>query len=147
MEIATVKVKIEKKDLFHHLDFPFVVDGDYSRLVIKYDYSPKQYAGEDAYQLAYNAFVEAYGEYKVDEEDVKRELPLNNHITLSISKDGRLTGTAHRHNPNMEIEIGKRSTVGFHSVENVKGKYILTLSVHAILSKEVLSKIKVRAYE
>ncbi len=147
IEIATIEVGLDKSHLFKHVAIPFSVVDEYHHLVVSYQYSPKKYEREDAYELAYNAFKEAYGESKVVEEDVLKELPLNNHVTLSISKDGKLIGTAHRHSSNMEIELSKTPTVGFHPIDKVKGEYELILSAHALLSEGVHARIQVTAYE
>lgn len=147
IEIATIEVNLDKTHLFKHVEIPFSVENEYHRLVVSYQYFPKRYEGDDAYELAYNAFKEAYGESEVRMEDVLNELPLNNHVTLSIAREGKLLGTAHRHSPNMEIELSKTPTVGFHSIDSTKGEYKLILSVHALLTECVNASIKVTAYE
>lgn len=147
IEIATIEVKLDKTHLFKHVEIPFSVENEYHHLVVSYQYFPKKYEGEDDYELAYNAFKEAYGESEVCMEEVLKELPLNNHVTISIAKEGKLLGTAHRHSPNMEIELSKTPTVGFHPIGSVKGEYKLILSMHALLSEYVNVSIKVTAYE
>lgn len=143
IKLLSVEREIYKSDGFKHIDFPFVADRNYDKLLIKYAYSPKKYEGDDAFRLAYEAFKEAYGEHEVDLNDVKQELPLNNHITLSLSKEDKLIGTAHRHANDMEIEIGATSTVGFFPAEITKGNYSITLSCHAVLSEKVMVKLEV----
>ena len=138
---------ITEEACHRHVDLGFALSEDAKGLKIVYSYSPKSYEGEDALQMATEAFKEAYGNHPIDIEEVKGELPLNNHVTLSVEKDGRLIGTAHRHNNNIVVEISRdMATVGFKHTEITKGEYKITLSVHAILCK-VKAHIEVYAYE
>lgn len=146
IKIASGKVEIRKEDLFKHLDFPFSVGEGYSRLLIKYSYYPKKYQGNDAFIIAKKAFEEAEGR-EPNTDDIKKELPLNNHITISLSKDKLLVGTAHRHSNEMTIEIGASSTYGFEKVLNIVGEYVLTLSTHCLLTDLVKAEWEVIACE
>ena len=98
--------------------------------------------------MALNAFKEAYGDVRVEVDEVISELPLKNHVTLSLTKDTRLVGTAHRHANDIKINVGKDgSTEGFYSLDIARGSYAIVLSVHAILSDIVNAEIEVVAYE
>ena len=146
--VFSLDSEITKEQCFNHLEFPFELEKRYSLLKIYYSYSPKEYDGRDALMLAREAFKEAYGNVStVLEEQVVKELPLKNHVTLSLSKGKTLIGTAHRHANDMIIEIGERSTVGFDSVKLESGSYAITLSVHALLSDKLNFKLRVEAYE
>ena len=146
--LLSLKREITKEECFKHLEFPFVAKEEYSKLRIKYSYFPKDYLGEDGFDLALNAFKEAYGDSLVDIEKVKNELPLKNHITLSLSKEGELIGTAHRHANNLVVEVSQLgSTPGFYLVPINKGNYSVVLSVHALLCEKVTAEVEVVAYE
>ena len=125
------------EDMCHrHVDLGFALKEDAKALKIVYSYSPKVYEGEDALEKAVEAFKEAYGAHPIDLEEVKGEMPLKNHVTLSLEKEEELVGTAHRHNNNIVVEVSdKVATVGFKPTKITKGEYKITLSVHAILCK------------
>lgn len=141
--IFSTTICISKQDCFKHIDIPFMVDEDYSRLIIKYSYTPKKYDGEDGYLQALSAFKDIYGEHAVSESEVNSELPLNNHITLSFSKGDELIGTAHRHANDMVLEMSMNPTVGFYPTKIDKGSYAITLSCHAVLSEKIVARIEV----
>lgn len=146
--LLSLTTEITRKDCFSHLEFPFVADKDYSKLQIKYSYYPKDYLGSDDYQMAFRAFREAYLDYPIQKEVVKNELPLKNHLTLSLQKGNALIGTAHRHNNDMVVEVGEDlATEGFSPTKIAKGEYGITLSAHAILTEKVIIKLAVVAYE
>ena len=146
--LLSLKPEITQNDCFTHLIFPFVVNEDYARLSISYSYFPKEYEGDDAVEKAFEAFKEAYGDATITMEDVRGELPLKNHVTLSLSKEGKLIGTAHRHANEMVVEVGEKlATVGFNKTPIAKGNYAILLSVHALLSDKVTANLEVVAYE
>lgn len=146
--ILSVTKVITRDDCFKHIEFPFVVDKEYRKLVVFYDYSPKDYDGSDAYEMALNAFKEAYGKYSFNEEEIKNELPLKNHVTISISKDDKLIGTAHRHANALTMEIGGEfATEGCHKTKIIPGNYSVVLSAHAVLSEKIVANVRVVAYE
>ncbi len=144
--VFSLETVITKEQCFQHLKFPFILEKDYSRLVIEYSYFPKDFL-VDGYHLAYAAFKEAYGDVEVMKEDVLQELPLKNHVTLSVLREGIIMGTAHRHPNEMQITLGKDSTEGFHSFKPNNGNYALVLSTHAVLTDSVNVFLKVDAYE
>lgn len=146
--LLSLQTEITREQCFKHVEFPFFTDKDYSKLIINYIYLPKDYDGKDAYDRAVQAFKEAYGESEIDLEEVKGELPLKNHVTLSLSCGNNWIGTAHRHANNMVVEVGEHTaTEGFHKTPIIKGEYSVTLSIHALLSKKVSVSLEVVAYE
>ncbi|MBQ8178328.1 MAG: hypothetical protein IJ033_03955 [Clostridia bacterium] len=147
MMIFATTIEIGREDCFKHIDLPFKVEADYSRLIIKYSYSPKKYEGSDAFDLALEAFKAVYGDAPISESDVLSELPLNNHVTLSLSMGDELIGTAHRHANEMSIEVGGGSSVGFKPYIIKKGSYAITLSCHAVLSEKIVAKVEVYGQE
>ncbi len=147
MTVLELKTEITKEERFQHLEFPFTLEKDFTRLLIKYSYSPKNYIGED-FRLAYEAFKEAYGDVEVQKSEVCKELPLKNHVTLSLLKEGEWLGTAHRHAEKLEVEVCKAvPTVGFKPFKPTEGSYAIVLSTHAVLSEKIEVSIEVLAYE
>lgn len=132
--LLKTKGRIGTEDLHTHIRIPFGLEEDADEITVRYSYAPKKYGGKDAYGLAYRAFKLSYpSDEPVAEAAVLRELPLNNHITFSLEKDGILLGTAHRHSPDNIFKIGKNSDYGFYPVKLSPGTYFAVLSVHAVL--------------
>ena len=127
--------RIGTEALHTHIRIPFRLTEAVEELSINYSYSPKKYFGEDAYSMAYAAFKRSYPESEpIFKEVVDRELPLNNHITFSLEKDGVLLGTAHRHSPRNTFKISeKQASYGFYPKKLLPGEYFAVLSVHAVL--------------
>lgn len=127
--------RIGLESLHTHIRIPFKIDDEKAEITVNYSYSPKKYTGSDAYQQAYEAFRLSYpADEIILKAVVERELPLNNHITFSLEKDGVLLGTAHRHSPQNVFKIGeKEASYGFYPQKLLPGAYYAVLSVHAIL--------------
>ena len=123
---------------------PFTAEGTPVQLKNKYSRNYLYLYG-DAAALARSAFEKAYPEdVPVRDADVSSALPLNNHITLSLEKEGKLIGTAHRHSPENVFEISSDSaSPGFFPTAVEKGRYAVSLAVHAILSDVVTANVEV----
>lgn len=137
---------VPKSALHTHIPFGFEIKEGGEKLVIAYSYAPKRYDGADAESLAYEAFLRAYpSDENIEKAAVLGALPLNNHITLSLEKDGEVVGTAHRHSPDNVFEIGPhRASPGFFPTPVTPGNYTVVLSVHAILDEEVSVKLEAK---
>ena len=138
--------RIGKEDLHTHIRIPFEIPEGIDEITVHYSYAPKKYFGEDAFSLAYAAFKRSYpSDEPIQKAVVERELPLNNHITFSLEKDGVLLGAAHRHSPDNVFKIAeKEASYGFYPQKLTPGTYFAVLSVHAVLetveySLEVIS--------
>ncbi len=145
MVIFSKRVAIDPSALHTHIRYEFDSPADGEKMVVRYSYSPKKYTGGDAAALARSAFEKAYPEdVPVRDADVSSALPLNNHITLSLEKEGILIGTAHRHSPENVFEISSDSaSPGFFPTAVEKGRYAVSLAVHAILSDAVTANVEV----
>ena len=147
MRVFSVKTVVTRDDLRKHLKYPFRLDGDAEKLTVKYSYSPKKYEGADSYALARAAFEEAYPEgVEPSREDIEAELPLNNHLTLSLEREGALVGTAHRHEPVAEYHVSASdASPGFSPTAVEKGEWAVVLSAHAVLGEKLTATIEVEA--
>lgn len=147
MEIYFAEVALTRDDLHKHIAFPFVLPRDMSKMTVKYRYSPKRYGGKDAYSLALAAFRDAYPEgVEPEEKEILDELPLNNHVTLSLEREGALLGTAHRHSDNAEYFVSRTAaSPGFTPTEVRGGEWAVVLSTHAILDEVITATIEVTA--
>ena len=138
MKVFSAEVCVTRDDLHKHLKFPFTMASDAERLTVRYSYS---------YALARAAFEASYPEgIAPSVEEIKAELPLNNHVALSLEREGVLIGTAHRHANNAEYRVSALSaSPGFTPVAAAKGEWAVVLSAHAVLDEKITARIEVEA--
>lgn len=147
MKIFSAEVVVTRDDLHKHLKYPFTLLCGANKLTVRYSYSPKKYEGADSYALARAAFLEAYPDgIEPSREDIEAELPLNNHLTLSLEREGKLVGTAHRHAPEAEYYVTAASaSPGFTPTAVEKGEWAVVLSAHAVLDEKLTATIEAEA--
>ena len=81
-----------------------------------------------------------YSDYTEREE----YLPLKNHITISLDSPLDYVGAAHRHGNNQHVIISEDfSSVGFEKTKIEKGKWVLTLNVHALITEKADFSVKI----
>lgn len=147
MKIFSAEVAVTRDDLHKHLKYPFRLFRDAEKLTVRYSYSPKRYEGDDSYALARAAFSASYPEGAEPScADIEAELPLNNHLTLSLEREGKLVGTAHRHAPEAEYYVTAASaSPGFTPTAVEKGEWAVVLSAHAVLDEKLTATIEAEA--
>lgn len=126
-----------------HYRFPFTIEKPCNGITIRYRYAPKTL--QDAV-LSAQLITDCYARYGLtaSDSDIAAELPLNNHITLSLDSPAGLVGTAHRHANDTEFTIGANySTEGFNKTHIAAGEWAVVLSTHAVLSDKVLAEVQI----
>lgn len=126
-----------------HYRFPFTVEKPCSGITIKYRYNPKTL--QDAH-LSAQLIKDCYARYglSASDSDIASELPLNNHITLSLDSPTGIVGTAHRHANDTEFVISDSyATEGFNKTQIIAGEWAVVLSTHAVLSDKVLAEVDI----
>ncbi|MDR3186055.1 MAG: hypothetical protein LBU04_04525 [Christensenellaceae bacterium] len=124
-----------------HFHFPFVVCKHYRKLRVVYNYYPKQYNDE---KESIRLIIECLNKVGIpcnNVDEARLELPLNNHLTISVDSPSGPVGNAHRHSSNMTITIGNSSTYGFLPTEIEVGEWKATISTHCILSESIVVNI------
>ncbi len=123
----------------------FYVDDDFSKLEIHYAYSPKNMDDIEKSMVLIDENIKRdagdnYGDYTSREE----YLPLKNHITISLDSPSAYVGAAHRHSNNQHHIISEAfSSVGFEKTKIEKGKWTLTLNVHALITEKADFSVKI----
>lgn len=126
-----------------HYRFPFTIDKPCNSMTIKYKYHPK--ALQDN-RLSAQLISDCYARYglSASDSDIEAELPLNNHITLSLDSPAGLVGTAHRHANDTEFIISEGfATEGFNKTQIIDGEWAIALSTHAVLSDKVFAEVEI----
>lgn len=140
MIVLDETLTLSPSDTAKHIAIPFSLPADGTELRIRYRYTPKRYEGEDAVDQV----VACYGRYGLDctKEEARKELPLNNLITLSLDGPHGWIGTAHRHLNDAVYCISQTPDPGFMPYRPRKGDYRAVVSTHAVLSDCVTVRIE-----
>ena len=136
---------LSKKDEKTNVSVEFILENDASFLKITYDYSPKVLDDEESSKqqiiacLKRDSVVESADEWR-------KYLPIVNLVTLSLDDPFTYRGCAHRHAPSQEHIISENfASPGFIKGKISKGKWLLQLNVHAVVSKQCVCNIKIEA--
>lgn len=112
---------------------------EYDYIKIVFDYSPHKEYDKEKCQAGINISLENYFQgYSRDYQpiDESKFYPIKNLITLSITKDEKYLGNAHKHFSHQEIIVSeKETTKGFISPLKITGEYIITINVHLIFTE------------
>lgn len=149
MLIIDENLNLSKEDSLTHKRFPFVLDKDCDKLIIKLSYSPTQVPDDEKI----DPLKEAVDKYLQDdiysEEDRAGTLDANveNFLTTSLFYEGKLVGAYHNKINDQEITVSKDySSRGYKKFDISPGSYEFVLSMHSCNSK-VLAKISLEAID
>lgn len=139
--------KITLNSSYEKINVPltFLVNESFEKLQITYSYSPKILLNEEkSKELIEENIRKDAGENFADYPSWQEFMPLKNLITLSLDSPKGYVGAAHRHSENQHHIISREfSSVGFEKTDIVKGQWVLTLNVHALVTKKAECFIKV----
>lgn len=128
-----------------NVSLDFFVEDDFERLEIFYSYSPKILDDrEKSKALIEENIRRDAGENYVDYPSWEEFMPLKNLITLSLDSPSAYVGAAHRQADTQHHIISEGfASVGFEKNAIEKGKWILTLNLHAIVTENVECKVRI----
>lgn len=124
----------------------FFVEEEFKTLEIQYSYSPKILTDEEKSEklIKENIRRDARKNY-IDYPSWQSFMPLKNLITLSLDSPCGYIGAAHRQAENQYHTISEDfSSVGFVRTKILKGQWVLTLNVHAIVTEEAECIVQVK---
>lgn len=129
-----------------HIRYPFEVKHGDLPLHIEFFYSPKR---ETDMENAKKLIIESLQKYTLKNVDKINEiwesyLPLQNLLTLSLDDPQGFRGAGHRPPSCQEIILSEdQASDGFLMGKILKGKWLLTLSVHAVVTEECRFTIRI----
>lgn len=142
-------LKLSEYDTQTNVKIPFEIKGNYSQLIIYFAYTPNRSRDEVAkrqVELALKKY--ALPDYTKEERTVRSYLPVDNLITLSLSKNGKYIGAHHNKKNRQQIKISnKQASFGFWPVDIEPAEWELQLNCHCIASKLVEAKIRIEVRE
>lgn len=143
MLLLDIKRDFSRIEENQHFYFQFLVKENCSKITIDYSYSPIEYNGLDALERINNAYKKV--NQQIDEDNIKRLLPLKNLITIAFDGPQGLIGNAHRFKPLATYSIGPTNAdYGFKPCRIIPGLYRISLSAHCIASEKVTVAVVVR---
>ncbi len=138
MTLLNEKLVLTEKDTKTNISLSFEVPEGCESLEISYSYSPKRLEDEEKCKrlIEKNIADDAAG-YEGDYPSFERYMPLKNLITLSLDSPLGYVGAAHRQAEKQSHIISESfSSVGFSKTKIYKGKWTLTLNVHAVVTEK-----------
>lgn len=129
-----------------HITYVVNIDDKITKLNIDFSYEPKCL---DDMEISKHLIQGCLNTYCTDvnrdnQEDWKAYLPLKNLLTLSIDGPDGFRGAAHRLANHQQISISKESaTYGFIKGDMLPGRWVITISVHAVVTEHCTYKLHV----
>lgn len=134
MQIINENLKLNKNDSLTHRRFPFNLDENYDRLIIKLSYSPSHVPKGENIDVLKEA-VEKYLQDDIySDEDRTGTLDANieNFLTTSLFYEGKFVGAYHNKVNDQEIVISQEySSRGYKKFDIKSGSYEFVLSIHS----------------
>ena len=145
--IFKTEYRVLPSEEFSHIKFSFMLNKDYSSLVVKTSYSPKYEEDEEKCLGLMREAVKNQTPYlELNDNDLINNLPLANHIGWSIDSPSGYIGTKHMHNENQVHYISEdSSSSGFFKCKVEKGLWQITASINSIVTNYIDIVIEVEA--
>jgi hypothetical protein len=137
---------VTPSDSKKHIRYPFEVRNGGFPLHIEFSYSPKQ---ETNMEKAKGLIIGGLKKYTLKSLDELEEiwqsyLPLQNLLTLSLDAPEGFRGDGHRPPSHQKIILTETTaTEGFFPGKISKGQWLLTLSLHAVVTEECHLTIRI----
>ncbi len=137
-------IRLTRDDEFTHRKVEFSVPTDAKRIVVTARYTPKYLEDYAQAEPMIEACMRTQGQIeRPDPADMRRCMPLSNHLSYSLDGPDGWLGTAHRHNPEQVLTVGAQATEGFFDTPILRaGDYALTISVNSIVTQTIDAYIR-----
>lgn len=148
MQIFHTKVKVLPKDLRSHIKVKFNVPENLSYITVSTFYAPKFEHDEKKCIAIVDECLKKYAPYRqFSYDDMRKSLPLANHIAWSLDDGEKPLGTEHRHKPDQVHIISEYySSNGFIKTKVRAGEWTLTASINSIVTDHIDIDITVEGF-
>lgn len=137
--------QLSGRDTQTNYKIPFQITKPAHQLTIFFQYGP-DWSDDHVAQHQVAAAIERYvlpGAPQA-ELDVANYLPIENFITLSLSKDGNYLGAHHNKAKSQQIQLSAQTaSLGFWPVPIAPGEWELQLNCHCIASERVDVQVRI----
>lgn len=139
------KLCLSPADEKTQISLPFFVEEAGEALRVEFSYYPKILEDRDlALRLVKENILRDSPALLTTDCNLDSFLPIKNLITVSLDDPDGYRGCAHRQPNQQQILLSeKTATPGFYQGKIPKGKWILTLSIHALVTKETTCSLSV----
>ncbi|WP_416334839.1 hypothetical protein ACKRLN_08275 [Anaerococcus sp. DFU013_CI05] len=149
MQIIDENLKLNKNDSLTHRRFPFKLEENFDRIIIKLSYSPTHVGQGENIEVLEEAVEKYLSDEIYSEEDRKGTLDANieNFLTTSLFYEGKFVGAYHNKVNDQEIVVSREfSSRGYKKFDVRAGSYEFVLSMHSCNS-DVDAKISLEAID
>lgn len=149
MLLLEKEIHLTDKDTQTNIKLPFEMEEIFDKLRITFSYGPET-SRDEAARAQVKEAIEKYVFDGAPEEDylIESFLPVENFITLSLSKDGQYLGGHHNKAKKQTVVISlEEASLGFWPARIEPAEWELQLNCHCIASKEVDVKVKIQGVE
>lgn len=140
--------QLSGKDTQTNIKLPFFIEGGCHVLKIEFHYGPGQSCDQEARDQVREA-IHKYSLTESDKDQAKIEdfLPVENFITLSLSREGEYLGGYHNKDKDQEIVITREfASLGFIPVDQLSGHWEVQLNCHCIASDNLQAGLRIGAH-
>lgn len=145
MDILEKSYQLSEKQTQTNIKIPFAVPGLFRQMKIHFEYSPEKSSDKVAQEQVQQA-IENYifDGAPADEYIVKNYLPIENFITLSVTKDDNYLGGHHNKKKEQVVILSEaKSSLGFWPTTIEPGNWELQLNCHCIASEHLEAHIRI----
>ena len=136
MKVLQTNLKLNTSYNQVNIKFPFTLEEDYEKLIIKFNYSPRLVDKEIAYPKIIKTIqrdIPKTSKNYQEMMDNANNMSLENLITVSLSLNNNFIGSWHNKSNDQTCIISKDYvTYGFIKTQIVKGNYEVQLNPHHI---------------
>lgn len=145
MEILDLTIQLDATKTQTNFKIPFKVPQSAEKLVIHFHYSPNQSRDDVAIAQLERAISKyALAGYSTEQLQVEYYLPVDNLITLSLTKNGQYLGAHHNKSNNQTIIISQETAShGFWPIIIESAQWELQLNCHCIASHMVQANVRI----
>lgn len=145
MSLLKEKYQLSAEDTQTNIKIPFLISNEFRQLKIFFEYGPEHSSDEAARKQVEKA-IEKYVFDGAPEEEyiVENYLPVENFVTVSLSKNDNYLGGHHNKSKQQIVTITEKSaSLGFWPTEITPGEWELQLNCHCIASEELEATVRI----
>lgn len=149
MELFNKSFTLTPKVTQTNIKIPFLLPQHFIALKISFKYGPK-FSTDPAAKAQVKEAIEKYVFAGSPAKDyiVENYLPVENFITLSLSKDGNYLGGYHNKADKQDVFISPEgASLGFWPTEIAPGAWELQLNCHCIASEKLQAEVRIEGME
>lgn len=149
MELLNEVFELTHNDTKTNIKIPFEVPQNYTSLQIHFTYGPKFSRDQAAHEQVQEAIANyLFPASPALDFEVETYLPVENLVTLSLSKNGDYLGGHHNKMAQQKVMISNEAaSVGFWPTAIEKAEWELQLNCHCAASNLLTARVRIEGIE